>query len=117
MRSKAEDKVFHQVVMLFHFHEKQARSQGRVFPCTSTNNLLMHNIKIKDKKLLRWFQFIQLVSVQLRHEIKQISLKDLRRKHHYHPGFLSLRLVSLASVHYAANKQYLTYFSLSDFPV
>ena len=34
MRSVAEDKVFHQVVRPFHFHEKQARSQGRVFLST-----------------------------------------------------------------------------------
>ena len=56
MRSVAEDKVFHQVVRLGHFHEKQARSQGGVFPSTVTNNLLnAENIKIQDKKLLLWF--------------------------------------------------------------
>ena len=72
MRSEAEDKVFHQVVRPFHFHEKQARSQGRVFPSTETNNLL--NAKHKDKRL----EIIALVLIQFRHEIKlQISsLKD-----------------------------------------
>ena len=48
MRSVAEDKVFHQVVRPGHFYEKQARSQGGVFPSTETNNLL--NAKHKDKR-------------------------------------------------------------------
>ena len=48
MRSVVEDKVFQQDVMPFHFHEKQARSQGRVFLSTATNNPL--NAQHKDKR-------------------------------------------------------------------